>query len=173
MYDILKYPHPLLTRKAEPVTDFGPRLAQIVEDMFLTMYESRGVGLAGPQVGIGKRIYVLNAAEKQPPEAELALINPEVVCAEGEQFEEEGCLSFPGLFARKRRAQRVTMRAQNVKGQWFEVRGEGLLARALLHELDHLDGKVFVEDLEPQEFIKLRKELEQMRREFKRQKARA
>lgn len=172
MFEILKYPHPILTRKAEPVTDFGPRLAQIVEDMFLTMYESRGVGLAAPQVGLSKRIYVLNCTEKQPPEAEIALINPEVVSTEGEQFEEEGCLSFPGLYAKKRRAARVTMRAQDVNGRWFEITGEGLLARAFLHELDHLDGKVFVEDLEPQEFVKLSKELELMRREFKRQKAR-
>ena len=170
MFEILKYPHPILTRKAEPVTDFGPRLAQIVEDMFLTMYESRGVGLAAPQVGLSKRIYVLNCTEKQPPEAEIALINPEVVSTEGEQFEEEGCLSFPGMYARKRRAAKVTMRAQDVNGKWFEVTGEGLLARAFLHELDHLDGKVFVEDLEPQEFVKLSKELEQMRREFKRAK---
>lgn len=172
MFEILKYPDPVLLRVAEPVTDFGPRLAQIIDDMFLTMYESRGVGLAAPQVGISKRMYVVNCGKGQTPEDEIALINPEIVSVEGEQFGDEGCLSFPGMFAGKSRPMVATMRAQDVTGKWFEVTGEGLLARAFLHELDHLNGKVFVNDLEPQEFIKLRKDLEQMKRDYKRAHAR-
>lgn len=173
MFKIVHYPDPILTTPAEPVTDFGPRLGDIVEEMFLTMYQERGVGLAAPQVGVSKRIFVVNCAEDQPPEGEIALINPEIVSAEGEQYGDEGCLSFPGLFAKKKRPMKVTMRAQNVTGEWFEVTGEGLLARALLHERDHLDGNIFVQDLEPVEFVKLRKDLEQMRREYKRAHARA
>jgi len=168
VYAIRKYPDPILTTPAEPVTEFGPRLAQIVEEMFLTMYQEKGVGLAAPQCGISRRIFVVNCEPDQPPEGEIALINPEIVSVEGEQYSDEGCLSFPGLFAKKRRPLKATLRAQDVEGKWFEVTGQGLLARALLHERDHLDGKVFVQDLEPVEFIKLRKDLEQMRREFKR-----
>ena len=173
VFKILKYPDPILTTPAEPVTEFGPRLEQIVEEMFLTMYQERGVGLAAPQVGIGKRIFVVNCEEDQPPEGEIALINPEIVSTEGEQYSDEGCLSFPGLFAKKKRPLQVTMRAQNVKGEWFEVTGQKLLARALLHERDHLDGIVFVQDLEPVEFVKLRKDLETMKRNYKRSHARA
>lgn len=173
MFKIRRYPDPALTTPAEPVTEFGPRLEQIVEEMFLTMYQERGVGLAAPQVGISKRIYVVNCGDEQEPEDEIALINPEVVSVEGEQWGDEGCLSFPGMFAKKMRPMKATMKAQDVKGEWFEVAGEGLLARALLHELDHLDGKIFVQDLEPAEFVKLRKDLEQMKREYKRAHARA
>lgn len=173
MYTIRTYPDPILMRVAEPVTEFGPGLAHMVEEMFLTMYHARGVGLAAPQVGISKRVYVINVEEDQPPEGELALINPEVIRIEGEQYSDEGCLSFPGMFAKKRRPLKATLRAQNVDGNWFEVTGEGLKARALLHELDHLDGRVFVQDLEPVEFVKLRKKLELMKREAKRAKVRA
>jgi len=168
VFQIRRYPDPILTTPAQPVTDFGPRLAAIVEEMFLTMYQERGVGLAAPQCGISERIFVINCAKDQDPSGELALINPEVVSMEGEQFGDEGCLSFPGLYAKKMRPLKVTMRAQNVGGEWFEVTGEGLKARALLHERDHLDGKIFVQDLEPVEFVKLRKDLEQLRREYKR-----
>jgi len=168
LLEIRHYPDPILLKPADPVTDFGPKLRRLVEDMFETMYEARGVGLAAPQVGESLRLYVLNCEPDQPPEGELALINPEVVRIDGEQDGEEGCLSFPGMYARKKRPSKVTMRAQNVEGEWFEVTGEGLLARALLHELDHLDGKVFVQDLELTEIIKLRKKLELMKRDYKR-----
>jgi peptide deformylase len=168
VFKIRRYPDPILTTPAEPVTEFGPRLKQVVEEMFLTMYQERGVGLAAPQCGISKRIFVINCSKEHTPDGEIALVNPEIVSVEGEQFGDEGCLSFPGLYAKKMRPMKVVMRAQNVNGEWFEVTGQGLMARALLHERDHLDGKIFVQDLEPVEFIKLRKDLEQMRREFKR-----
>lgn len=167
MLKIVHYPDPVLTTPAKPVTTFGPRLAQFVEEMLLTMYEARGLGLAAPQVGESRRIYVVNCEKEQPPEGEIVLINPEVVSTEGEQCSSEGCLSFPGIFVQKKRPLKVTMRAQDVKGKWFEVTGEGLLARALLHELDHLDGKVFLEDIEPAEFVKVRKDVDALKREFK------
>ena len=168
MYKILSYPDPVLLKRAEPVVDFGPGLREVVEEMFLTMYQNRGVGLAAPQVGISKRLFVVNCVEEQPPEGEIVLINPEVVSTDGEQYGDEGCLSFPGIFAKKRRPEAVVMKAQNLQGEQFEVRGEGLLARALLHELEHLDGEVFVSDLEPVEFVKIRKDLQQLKRAFKR-----
>lgn len=172
MYKIRKYPDPILTKVAAPVTEFDSKLANIVENMLLTMYEYRGVGLAAPQVGISKRIYVLNCEEDQPVEGEIALINPEVVSTEGEQNSDEGCLSFPGIYAAKPRPMYVTVKAQNLDGEWFEVSGEGLKARAILHELDHLDGKIFVQDLELTEFIRVRKPLEKMRRAWKKEHAR-
>jgi peptide deformylase len=171
MYEIRHYPDPILMTTAEPVTEFGPRLRHMIEQMFLTMYRERGVGLAAPQCGFSKRVYVVNCQEGQPKEAEIALVNPELISVDGEQFGEEGCLSFPGLVAKKRRPLKATLRAQDADGAWFEVSGTGLLARALLHELDHLNGRVFVQDLEPQEFIKLRKDLEQMKRRYKRRRA--
>lgn len=173
MLKIFHYPDPILTTPAQPVTDFGPRLRQIVEEMFLTMYQNRGVGLAAPQVGISKRLYVVNCVTEQPPEGEIALINPVIIATEGEQDGGEGCLSFPGVYIKKRRPAKVTVRAQDVDGKFFEVTGEGLLARALVHELEHLDGKVFVEDIEPAEFIKVRKDLEQMKRDYKKAHATA
>jgi peptide deformylase len=173
VYKVIKYPDPILTTKAEPVTEFGTKLANMVEKMFLTMYQNKGVGLAAPQVGISKRVYVINCEDDQPVEGEIALINPEIVVTEGEQNGDEGCLSFPGIFAAKARPMRVTMKAQDIKGEWFEVTGEGLKARALLHELDHLDGKIFVQDLELTEFIRIRKPLEKMKRAWKKDHARA
>ncbi|MCC6572473.1 MAG: peptide deformylase [Planctomycetes bacterium] len=170
---IVHYPDPVLTTPAKPVTDFGPRLKQVVEEMFLTMYTEKGVGLAAPQIGISRRIYVVNCAPEQPPEGEIALINPVILKVEGEQCGDEGCLSFPGIFVQKVRPGKVTVRAQDVNGKFFEVTGEGLLARALVHELEHLEGKVFIEDIEPAEFIKVRKDLESMKREYKKAHATA
>lgn len=173
MLTLRTYPDPVLTTPAQPVTDFGPALAHLVEEMFMTMYEERGLGLAAPQVGISKRIYVINVADQQPPEGEIALINPVIVRVDGEQYGDEGCLSFPGMSVKKKRPNEVTMRAQDVDGNEFEITGTGLMARALLHELDHLDGKVFVQDLEPAEFVKVRKKLELMRRDAARTTKRA
>lgn len=165
--EVRKYPDPVLLQVAEPVTEFDGRLRAFIEEMFLTMYEKRGVGLAAPQVGLSKRIYVINTDDGQPPESELVFINPEVVHVDGEQYSDEGCLSFPGIFAKKKRPNEVTMKAQNAKGEPFEITAEGFAARALLHELDHLNGIVFVQDLEPQDYIQIRKPLEKMKRAFK------
>jgi peptide deformylase len=144
IYPIVKYGNPVLEDHAETVTEFDrPELNQLLEDMFQSMYAAKGVGLAAPQIGIPRRIAVIDPSAGEDPSQRLVLINPEVVKVEGGQVCEEGCLSMPGFREQVKRAQRVTVRAQNAKGESFEVTGEGLLARALLHETDHLRGKLF------------------------------
>jgi peptide deformylase len=115
--------------------------------MFDTMYASEGIGLAAPQIGIAKQITVIDVSFKERPEDKLVLINPVVVSVEGSQVEEEGCLSLPDIREKVRRAEKVKVRAQNVKGEFFDVEGEELLARCLLHEIDHLNGILFIDHL--------------------------
>jgi peptide deformylase len=147
IYPIVKYPDPVLAEKAKPVTVFDAKLQKLVDDMFESMYAAEGIGLAAPQIGISKRIYVVDLSVGKNPEEKLVLINPEVVSHEGKQIEEEGCLSLPEIRDKVSRALKVTMRAQDVDGTWFEIDGEELLARAFLHELDHLDGVLFIDRL--------------------------
>ena len=152
-YRIVKYlNNPVLERPADPVTEFDtPELHQFVADMFETMYASHGVGLAAPQVDVSKRLTVIDitgAEEGKEPER-IVLINPEVISKEGKQTGEEGCLSIPGFREPVRRAKKATVRAQNVKGEFFEVTGEDLLARCMLHEIDHLNGILFLAHLSP------------------------
>ncbi|HXG33617.1 MAG TPA: peptide deformylase [Bryobacteraceae bacterium] len=148
IYPIVKYGDPVLERKADPVTEFDtPELHKLIEDMFESMYAARGVGLAAPQIGLSKRIAVIDISGGEDPSQRLVLINPEVIRNEGRQRSEEGCLSVPGFREEVTRGARVTVRAQNVKGEFFEVTGEDLLARALLHETDHLDGKLYLSHL--------------------------
>ncbi len=147
IYEVLKYPDPVLAKEGEPVTEFTPELAQFVEEMFDSMYAAQGIGLAAPQIGISKQITVIDVSFKEKPEDKLVLINPRVVEAEGKQVEEEGCLSLPEIREKVQRAARVKVRAQNEKGEFFEVEGEQLLARALLHEIDHLHGVLFIDRL--------------------------
>jgi peptide deformylase len=144
IYPIVKYPEKVLEKKAAPVTKFDAELEKLVEDMFESMYAAKGIGLAAPQIGISKRLTVIDLSFKENPEEKLVLINPEVTVQEGKQYEEEGCLSLPDIREKVRRAAKVRVRAQNVKGEWFEVDGEELLARALQHEIDHLDGVLFI-----------------------------
>jgi len=144
IYPIVKYGDPVLEQPAETVTEFDtPELHKLVEDMFESMYAAHGVGLAAPQIGIGRRISVIDPSAGEDHSQRLVLINPEVIKAEGGQNEEEGCLSLPGFREQVKRAKRVTVRARNVRGESFEITGEGLLARALLHETDHLKGRLF------------------------------
>ena len=150
-YRIVKYlNNPILERPADPVTEFDTQeLHQLVADMFETMYASHGVGLAAPQVDVGKRLTVIDITggeEGKEPER-VILINPEVIAKEGKQTGEEGCLSIPGFREPVTRAKKATVRAQNVKGEWFEITGEDLLARAMLHEIDHLNGILFLSHL--------------------------
>jgi peptide deformylase len=150
-YRIVKYlNNPILERPADPVTEFDtPELHQFVADMFETMYASHGVGLAAPQVDVSKRLTVIDitgAEEGKEPER-IVLINPEVISKEGKQTGEEGCLSIPGFREPVTRAKKTTVRAQDVKGEWFEITGEDLLARAMLHEIDHLNGILFLKHL--------------------------
>ncbi len=148
IYPIVKYGDPVLERKADPITEFDtPELHKLIEDMFESMYAARGVGLAAPQIGLSKRIAVIDISGGEDPSQRLVLINPEVIRNEGRQRSEEGCLSVPGFREEVTRGARVTVRAQNVKGEFFEVTGEDLLARALLHETDHLDGKLYLSHL--------------------------
>ncbi|HEX2917897.1 MAG TPA: peptide deformylase [Edaphobacter sp.] len=147
IHDIVKYPDPVLAKRGEDVTEFGEDLKTLVEEMFESMYAAHGIGLAAPQIGLSKRLTVIDVNFKKEPADQLVLINPEIIKREGKQFEEEGCLSLPEIREKVTRAAKVKVRAQNVQGEWFEVEGEELLARAFQHEIDHLDGVLFIDRL--------------------------
>ena len=144
IYPIVKFGNPVLEKPAAPVTVFDDELKKLVEDMFESMYEARGVGLAAPQIGISKRLAVIDVTFKEDPNAKLVLANPEIIHSEGRHSQPEGCLSIPEFREPVRRATKVTIRAQDLNGQWFEKTGEDLLARAFLHETDHLNGKLYI-----------------------------
>ncbi|HEY0757761.1 MAG TPA: peptide deformylase [Acidisarcina sp.] len=141
---IVLYPDPILQRPAEPVTEFDDALRAFVEDMFESMYAAQGIGLAAPQVGVAKRLTVVDLSFNKTPEDKLVLINPEIITREGKQYSEEGCLSLPEIREKVHRAAKVTIRAQNAHGEWFEKTAEELLSRAFQHEIDHLDGVLFI-----------------------------
>lgn len=148
IYPIVKYGDPVLERPAETVREFDTEdLHKLLEDMFESMYAAKGVGLAAPQIGISRRIAVIDTSAGEDPSQRLVLINPEIIHVEGWQTAEEGCLSLPGFREDVRRRKRVTVRAQDAKGRVFEKTGEDLLARALLHETDHLAGRLFISHL--------------------------
>jgi peptide deformylase len=144
IYPIVKYPDPVLQQPAEPVTVFDDELRQLIEDMFESMYEARGVGLAAPQIGIGKRLAVIDVTFKEDPSARLVLANPEIIHVEGRHRQQEGCLSLPEFREDVTRPRKATVRAQDAYGKWYEKTGEDLLARALMHETDHLNGKLYI-----------------------------
>ncbi len=145
VYPIVKFGDPVLEREAEEVRDFDtPELQKFLDDMFESMYAAKGVGLAAPQIGVSKKIAVIDVSNGERPEEKLVLINPKILKVEGRQEGEEGCLSIPGFREQVRRGKRVTVRAQNAKGDEFEMTGEDLLARAFLHETDHLVGKLYI-----------------------------
>jgi peptide deformylase len=144
IYPIVYYGDPVLERPSEPVTEFNDELKKLVDDMFESMYAAHGVGLAAPQIGIPKRVAVIDVTFKEDPNAKLVLINPEIIGREGRQAGKEGCLSLPDFHENVTRANIVTVRAQDVEGKWFEKTGDDLLARALLHETDHLNGRLFI-----------------------------
>ena len=144
IYPIVKYGDPVLDKAGATVTSFDDALKKLVEDMFESMYAAHGVGLAAPQIGISKRIAVVDVTFKEEPGAKLVLINPEIIHKEGRQRGTEGCLSIPEFREEVTRAQTVTVRAQGIDGKYFEHTGEGLLARAFLHETDHLSGKLYI-----------------------------
>ncbi|MBV8631904.1 MAG: peptide deformylase [Silvibacterium sp.] len=145
--EIVKYPDPVLERQTEPVTEFDDDLRKLVDDMFESMYAAKGIGLAAPQVGVSKRLTVIDLSFKERPEDRIILINPEVILKEGKQYEEEGCLSLPEIREKVSRAAKVKVRAQDLDGKWFEMEGTELLARAFQHEIDHLDGILFIRRL--------------------------
>ncbi|HEU4982465.1 MAG TPA: peptide deformylase [Acidobacteriaceae bacterium] len=141
--EIVKYPDPVLEQPGEPVTEFNDELRALVDDMFESMYEAKGIGLAAPQIGLSKRLTVIDLSFKEKPEDKIVLINPEIVFRAGKQHEEEGCLSLPEIREKVTRAAKVRVKAQDLEGKWFELEGEELLARAFQHEIDHLDGILF------------------------------
>jgi peptide deformylase len=147
IYPIVKYGNPVLERSAEKVSVFDKELEKLIEDMFESMYEAHGVGLAAPQIGIGRRIAVIDVSFKEDPKAKLILINPEIIHTEGKHTQSEGCLSIPDFRENVTRPNKVTVRAQDVHGNVYEKTGEELLARAFLHETDHLNGKLYLSHL--------------------------
>jgi peptide deformylase len=144
IYPIVKFPDPILQQPAEPVTVFDEELRKLVDDMFTSMYDAQGIGLAAPQIGISKRLTVIDLSFQKKPEDKIVLINPEVIEIQGKQVEEEGCLSLPEIRDRVVRAAEVKVRAQDAEGKPIEVEGTELLARAIQHEIDHLDGILFI-----------------------------
>ncbi len=142
---ILRYPDPRLHTRAAPVREVDDAIRKLVADMAATMYEAPGIGLAATQVDVHLRVVVIDVSEDKT--GLLALINPEIISRSGEQVCEEGCLSVPGIYDKVARAEKVRVRALNQQGETFELDTEGLLAVCVQHELDHLDGKVFVEYL--------------------------
>jgi len=144
IYPIVKFGNPVLEKPSAPITRFDDELRQLADDMFESMYAAHGVGLAAPQIGITKRVAVIDVTFKEDPEAKIVLVNPEIIHVEGRITSNEGCLSLPEFREKVTRARKVTARAQNLKGETFEVTGEDLLARALLHETDHLNGKLYI-----------------------------
>jgi len=144
IYPIVKFGNPILEKPSEKVTIFDEELEKLIDDMFESMYAARGVGLAAPQIGIPRRIAVVDVTFKEDPSAKLVLINPEVIHKEGRHSQSEGCLSIPDFRENVSRAEVVTIRAQDATGKIFEKTGEDLLARAFQHETDHLNGKLYI-----------------------------
>jgi peptide deformylase len=147
IHPIVKYGDAILEKPGAPVEKFDAELEQLTEEMFASMYAAQGVGLAAPQIGLSLRLAVVDVTGGKNPEAKIILANPEIIHAEGEVREEEGCLSIPGFRGYVLRPQFVTIKAQNAKGEFFEIRGENLLARAFCHEIDHLNGILFLQHL--------------------------
>ncbi len=158
LLDILHYPDPRLRNKARPVARFDSALKQLIEDMFETMYSARGIGLAATQVNVHERLLVLDASDaKTEP---LCLINPLILHREGKAQREEGCLSVPDIYETVERSQKIRVRAQDREGQAFEMDAEGLLGVCIQHEMDHLDGKLFIDYLSSLKRQRVRKKIE-------------
>jgi peptide deformylase len=144
-HPITLYGEPVLEKPAETITNFDtPELQTLVDDMFESMYAAKGVGLAAPQIGISKRIAVVDLSVAEDPSQKIVLINPEIIVKEDFQTGEEGCLSLPGFREQVIRPKKVVVRAQDIKGKSFETTGEELLARAFCHEIDHLNGRLYI-----------------------------
>ena len=162
---ILSYPDPELKKKSAPVTVINDTTRQLVKDMAETMYDAPGVGLAAPQIGVGQRIAVIDVSAKDEAPELLVAINPVIVHAEGESYEEEGCLSVPKYAANVRRHARVVVKALNLEGEEVTYKAEGLLAIAFQHEIDHLDGILFIDHISPLKRDIFRKKYRRLREE--------
>lgn len=144
---IYHYPEPVLAQKAEPIAEIDDSIRQLAKDMAETMYAAPGVGLAAPQVGVSQRLIVLDCSGSDEPPQLISAVNPEIIAAEGESFEEEGCLSVPGYYCRIKRKAAVTVRYRDLAGAEQTLSTDGLLAVAFQHEIDHLDGVLFIDHL--------------------------
>lgn len=163
--EIVKYGDPILESKAEPITEFDTEeLHDLVADMFETLYSAKGVGLAAPQIGVSKRLAIIDISAGEENGERIVIINPEIVEQEGSQTGEEGCLSIPGFREDVTRPKRVKIRAHNPKGEVIEIAGEDLLARALLHERDHLDGILFLRYLSPLKRDLIRRKIKKLQK---------
>jgi peptide deformylase len=163
--NILHYPDPRLRHVARPVEAVDDQVRRLVADMLETMYAAPGIGLAATQVNIGQRIVTIDISEER--NRPLALINPEIIERQGDEEMEEGCLSVPGVYESVRRAERVRVRALDRDGKAFELEASGLLAVCIQHELDHLDGKLFVDHLSPLKRQRIRKRAEKTERQHR------
>ena len=163
LMEIVKWPNPILDSPGDPVTDFGDGIRKLVSDMFETMYSAPGVGLAAVQVGVAKRLFVMDCSGGKDPDQRVVMINPEIIHAEGEQNGEEGCLSFPGVFTPVERSLRAIVRAQDVNGNEFELDDTELTARCMLHENDHLTGKLLVDFVGPLKRQMIKKKLQKQK----------
>jgi peptide deformylase len=159
---ILHYPDPRLRIKAEPVAQVDDAMRQLVDDMLETMYDAPGIGLAAPQVNVSKRLIVIDISETR--DAPLCLINPVIVEREGSELMEEGCLSVPGIYDTVERAAAIRVQAMGRDGKPYEMRADGLLAVCIQHEMDHLEGKLFVDYLTEMKRQRIKKKLEKYRR---------
>ncbi len=145
--EILKYPNPVLRKKAKPVTAFDEELQELVRDMADTMYDAPGVGLAAPQIGVSKQVVVMDISGSEEENQLMVLINPEISKPEGSQTDEEGCLSIVDLAAKVTRYLQITVKGQNLHGEDIEFEAEGWMARVIQHEIDHLHGVLFLDHL--------------------------
>jgi peptide deformylase len=165
VYPIVKFGNPVLEREADNVTEFNtPELLKLLDDMFESMYAAKGVGLAAPQIGIGRKIAVIDCSNGERPEDKIVIINPSILNTEGKQVGEEGCLSIPGFREQVRRAKRVTVRAQDARGEQFEMTGEDLLARAFLHETEHLYGRLYISHISALKRDLMKRKIKKMQR---------
>ncbi len=168
--EVLIYPHPILRRGGQVVTTFDAELRQLSEQMMEAMYEEGGVGLAAPQVGIEKKLLVLNpSGDREDRSGELTLCNPKITKKKGRDFEEEGCLSFPGLHAEVERWVTITITYQDLDGTEGTLQADGWLARIIQHELDHLEGVVFTDRLTAAEKLRVKTQLQELEERYRAQ----
>lgn len=159
---IRKIGDPVLREVCKPVTEFDGGIVKLIQDLKDTMYAAPGIGLAANQIGVPLMVAVVDVSVGDDPEKFIVLINPEIIYREGEQFEEEGCLSIPGISEKVKRPFKVKVKTQDLDGNFKEIEGEGLLARAFCHEIDHLNGKFFIDYLSPFKLKFLKKKLEKI-----------
>ncbi len=159
---IVKIGAPILREKCKPVKEINGQLKNLIQDLKDTMYAAPGVGLAANQIGISLQVAVIDTSVGENPSSFYILINPEIISEEGEQYEEEGCLSIPGISEKIIRPKKVKVKTMDLEGKWTEIEGEGLLARAFCHEIDHLNGKFFIDYLPPFKLKFLKNKIEKI-----------